>query len=112
LETGWRGRSHVAHFRSSRRDHRAALLPAVHYRPFGSGVVRARTRGAGGYALPALCAVQSGLDAGAVELSGPGGTIPGDANAGLRLVGRIFGIRSVMRVHVLARTIGSGPARN
>src|ERR1700730_8466686 len=79
LETGGRGRSHIAHFRSSRRDHRTALLPAVHHWAFGAGLVRARTGGAGGYALPALCALQSGLDAGAVELSGARGTRPGAA---------------------------------
>src|SRR5258708_5839959 len=99
LEAHWRRRPYAANLRPAWRNHRAALLPAFHHRSSGPGLVRQRAAQAGHDALPAVRALEPGLHAGAVELSGAGGALLRHANAGLRLVSRLRGFRSVLRIH-------------
>ena len=95
LEAGRRREPVVADPGHAGRDDRAALLPAVDDQPDGAGVVLAGA--AGSEPVPAVRAVEPGVDAGAGRLPVPARALGAHARAGDRLVGRLRALRRALR---------------
>ena len=72
-------------------------FPALFHQSAVASVVRAPHRIE--RALPAVCAVELRIDAGAGELPVSGGTAPGHAPAGFFVERRLRGVRAAVRVH-------------
>src|SRR5579862_642853 len=82
----------MAHSGIADGDTGAAVPAALSDQPDGAGVVCPDTRASG--ALPAVRALECGIDAGTADVSGAGRAKVLDAAPGVGMVGRIRGVRT------------------
>ena len=88
----------AAHSAAAGRDHRTAVFPAFFHQSAAASVVRAPHRI--GSALPAVCAVELRIDAGAGELSVSGGAAPWPlAQQAYWWSGGYVRVRAAVRLH-------------
>src|SRR5208337_3083087 len=95
VEATWRRESILPDPWFARGDDRPALFSAGDNEPVAAGVVRAQFPGP--QPVPPVRVVEPGIDAGAARLSVRARAVGGDANAVVRLVGRVCRVRRAYR---------------